>query len=218
MQRSCSGTADNAAEHSGARLDIDGIAKTAYVRSMRNPLLLLSATALIGCVTTAPVLQTPLPTAIPRLEGPEQIAIALRFIDAQVGTGAAIAGKQCVFVHYTGWLRDGTKFDSSRDTMPSGAPRTPIAFPIGMRRVIAGWDLGLEGMRVGGQRRLFIPYPLAYGESGRPPVIPEKAELIFDVELMAVADTLARTESSSQRGPTPQCATWTAIKDRPSAP
>ena len=149
------------------------------------------------------------------MSGTEQIAVALRYIDGTVGTGASPAARQCVFVHYTGWLRDGTKFDSSRDTMPTGAPRSPIGFPLGVRRVIAGWDLGFDGLNVGGVRRLFIPYPLAYGESGRPPVIPERAELIFDIELLAIADTLPRTESLPQRGPMPQCPTWSVIKDKP---
>ena len=118
----------------------------------------------------------------------------------------------CAFAHYTGWLTTGTKFDSSRDTMPNGQPRTPTSFPQGARRVIAGWDLGFEGMRVSGRRRLFIPYQLAYGEAGRPP-IPAKSELIFDVELMAVADTLPRAEPTprGQTAPPPQCPTWADV-------
>ncbi len=169
-----------------------------------------------GCRAPKPVTPiTPLPAAIPPLIGAEQIVLALKYIEARPGLGAAVGVRQCVYVHYTGWLRDGTKFDSSRDTMPNGTPRTPIAFPLGLRRVIAGWDLGFGGMRVGGQRRLFIPYPLAYGDAGRPPVIPEKAELIFDLELMAVADTLGRDVSVPQRGPAPQCPTWAVVKDRP---
>lgn len=148
------------------------------------------------------------------MSGTEQIAVALRYIDGTFGAGASPAARQCVYVHYTGWLRDGTKFDSSRDTKPTGTPRSPIGFPLGVRRVIAGWDLGFDGLKVGGVRRLFIPYPLAYGESGRPPVIPERAELIFDIELLAVADTLPRAESLPQRGPMPQCPTWSVIKDK----
>jgi len=172
---------------------------------------------LASCHAAKPVITAvdPLPASIPPLAGVEQIAIALRYIDAVPGAGASIGPRQCVFVHYTGWLRNGTKFDSSRDTMPNGTPRSPIGFPLGLRRVIAGWDLGFDGMKVGGKRRLFIPYPLAYGEAGRPPVIPEKAELIFDLEVMAVSDTLARSESLPQRGPSPQCPTWTTVKDRP---
>ncbi|MCC7052727.1 MAG: FKBP-type peptidyl-prolyl cis-trans isomerase [Gemmatimonadaceae bacterium] len=151
---------------------------------------------------------------IPPLSGPEQVVLALKYIEAQPGTGAPVLPKQCVYVHYTGWLTNGTKFDSSRDTMPNGQPRTPIGFPLGFRRVIAGWDLGFDGMKVGGQRRLFIPYPLAYGESGRPPVIPPKSELIFDLEVVAVSDTLPSAETAPQRGPSPQCPTWAVVKAR----
>src|SRR5687767_12541459 len=126
-----------------------------------------------------------LPSSIPSVPGQPH------HVDVVTGTGAPAEPRKCLYAHYTGWLTDGKKFDSSRDTAANGTPRTPISFPQGARRVIAGWDLGFEGMKVGGQRRLFIPYQLAYGERGRPPVIPAKAELIFDVELMAVADTLA---------------------------
>ncbi len=154
-----------------------------------------------------------LPASIPRVTGRPQIAFALRHVEVRTGTGAPTRPRACFYAHYTGWLTNGTKFDSSRDTMPNGLPRTPISFPQGSRRVIAGWDVGFEGMRVGGHRRLFIPYQLAYGEAGRPPVIPAKAELIFDVELMAVADTLPRAEPvpRGQTAPPPQCPAWTAV-------
>ena len=130
-----------------------------------------------------------------------------------------IAPRKCVFANYTGWLTDGKKFDSSRDTTAAGKPRDLISFPQGARRVIAGWDLGFDGMKVGGQRRLFIPYQLAYGEAGRPPVIPPKAELIFDVEPMAIADTLPRAEPTPRgqgKPPPPQCPTWAAVAGRSS--
>lgn len=154
-----------------------------------------------------------LPNTIPAVETKSGIAFALRSAEIRVGSGAAMEPRKCAYAHYTGWLTDGTKFDSSRDTMPNGQPRSPIAFAQGARRVISGWDLGFEGMRVGGQRRLFIPYQLAYGENGRPPTIPAKAELIFDVELMAVADTLPRAEPTprGQPAPPPQCPTWAAV-------
>lgn len=157
-----------------------------------------------------------LPTTIPPVDGKPSIAFALRRIDVAEGSGALVAPRKCLYAHYTGWLTDGKKFDSSRDTMPNGRPREPISFPQGARRVIAGWDLGFEGMRVGGRRRLFIPYQLAYGEAGRPPTIPAQAELIFDVELMAVADTLPRAEAvpRGQTAPPPQCPSWAAVSAR----
>jgi peptidylprolyl isomerase len=157
-----------------------------------------------------------LPATIPAVKGESRIAFALRHIDVREGTGELARPRACFYAHYTGWLTNGTKFDSSRDTMPNGSQRTPLAFAQGARRVIPGWDAGFEGMRVGAQRRLFIPYQLAYGEAGRPPVIPPKSELIFDVELMAVADTLPRTEPAprGQPAPPPQCATWVELQNR----
>ena len=159
----------------------------------------------------------PAPANIPVVRGPVVTPYAMRHIDVQLGSGELMTAKRCVYAHYTGWLTDGSKFDSSRDTMPNGQPREPIAFPQGARRVIAGWDAGFEGMRVGGQRRLFIPYQIAYGEPGRPPVIPPKAMLIFDIELLALADTLPtapRGESARPAPPGPQCPSWTAVSRR----
>ncbi len=181
-------------------------------RTLAAPLVLSLSTLLTGCSLIGRG-KPALPANIPRISGKPQIAFALRQVDVRLGTGEPTRPRACVYAHYTGWLTNGTKFDSSRDTMPNGSPRTPISFPQGSRRVIAGWDVGFEGMRVGGQRRLFIPYQLAYGEAGRPPVIPAKAELIFDVELMAVADTLPRAEPvpRGQTAPPPQCPAWTAV-------
>lgn len=125
------------------------------------------------------------PPNVPKVAGTPQKLFTLRYIDIQPGTGELAKEQQYYSVRYTGWLSDGTKFDSSYDH-PGGEP---IVFPYGARRVIAGWDTGFEGMHVGGKRRLFIPYQLAYGEDGHPPVIPPKANLIFDVELVAQSDT-----------------------------
>jgi FKBP-type peptidyl-prolyl cis-trans isomerase FkpA len=83
-------------------------------------------------------------------------------------------------VHYTGWLIDGTKFDSSKDR------GDPFVFPLGGRRVIAGWDEGVQGMRVGGVRKLTIPPALGYGTRGAGGVIPPNATLVFEVELLGV--------------------------------
>jgi peptidylprolyl isomerase len=154
-----------------------------------------------------------LPRSIPAVAGRPRDQFALRSIDFVQGTGAPVVARKCLYAHYTGWLTNGTKFDSSRDTLPNGAKASPISFPQGYRRVIVGWDLGFDGMRVGGRRRLFIPYQLAYGESARGPVIPAKADLIFDVELMAVADTLPRADAAprGQASP-PQCPPWDSVK------
>ena len=104
----------------------------------------------------------------------------LRYQDVAVGDGAEVRQGQVAVVHYTGWLTDGTKFDSSRDR------GTPFSFPVGAGQVIPGWDEGVAGMKVGGRRKLLIPANLGYGDMGAPPVIPPGATLVFDVELLDV--------------------------------
>jgi len=127
-----------------------------------------------------------LPPNIPPAKGEVHTAYALKYIDVKPGNGIAAEPSQFYTVHYTGWLAaNGTKFDSSMDR------GEPITFFQGAHRVIPGWDSGFTGMQVGGKRRLFIPYQLAYGEQGRPPVIPAKADLIFDIELVSVSATPA---------------------------
>ena len=103
----------------------------------------------------------------------------LKYLDLVVGEGESPAVGQTVTVHYTGWLKDGTKFDSSLDR------GQPFSFPLGQGRVIKGWDEGVATMKPGGKRKLIIPHELAYGPNGRPPVIPPAAELTFDVELLS---------------------------------
>jgi len=97
-----------------------------------------------------------------------------------VGSGAAAASGQKVSVHYTGWLTSGAKFDSSKDR------GDPFIFPLGKGHVIKGWDEGVQGMKVGGKRKLTIPPALGYGARGAGGVIPPNAELHFDVELLGV--------------------------------
>src|SRR5688572_1238846 len=97
-----------------------------------------------------------------------------------LGSGAAAAAGQNVTVHYTGWLTNGTKFDSSKDR------NDPFVFPLGAGRVIKGWDEGVQGMKVGGKRKLTIPPALGYGPRGAGGVIPPDATLVFEVELLAV--------------------------------
>ncbi|MCA1298135.1 FKBP-type peptidyl-prolyl cis-trans isomerase [Stappia indica] len=108
------------------------------------------------------------------------MAAELKVTDVTVGTGAEARAGGTVVVHYTGWLMDGTKFDSSRDR------NRPFKFPLGAGRVIRGWDEGVAGMRVGGRRELIIPPEMAYGARGAGNVIPPNATLKFDVELLGV--------------------------------
>ena len=100
--------------------------------------------------------------------------------DISEGSGEAAQAGQHVTVHYTGWLTDGAKFDSSKDR------DEPFDFPLGARHVIAGWDEGVQGMKVGGVRKLTIPPNLGYGARGAGGVIPPNATLLFEVELLAI--------------------------------
>jgi len=100
--------------------------------------------------------------------------------DLVVGNGATAAAGQRVSVHYTGWLQDGNKFDSSKDRGQA------FMFSLGRGEVIRGWDEGVNGMKVGGRRKLTIPPDLGYGARGAGGVIPPNATLLFEVELLAV--------------------------------
>ena len=104
----------------------------------------------------------------------------LKYTDVKEGTGAQPRAGQTAVVHYTGWLLDGTKFDSSKDR------GQPFSFPLGQGRVIRGWDEGVATMKVGGVRKLTIPPDLGYGARGAGGVIPPNATLTFEVELLDV--------------------------------
>jgi len=97
-----------------------------------------------------------------------------------IGDGAVASAGRNATVHYTGWLTDGTKFDSSKDR------NDPFEFGLGQHQVIAGWDEGVQGMKVGGKRKLTIPPALGYGTRGAGGVIPPNATLVFEVELLQV--------------------------------
>jgi peptidylprolyl isomerase len=111
---------------------------------------------------------------------PTTTASGLQYWDVVPGTGATAMPGNVVKVHYSGFLTTGAKFDSSRDR------GEPFTFPLGAGQVIRGWDEGVAGMKVGGQRQLRIPPELGYGAAGAPGAIPPNATLIFDVELLDV--------------------------------
>ena len=164
-----------------------------------------------------------LPAGVPAVPGlcKTEFTVALRYKDIKVGTGAPAEPGKLYKVFYTGYLAtDGTVFDSTdkhrqpvldKDHKPVNGPDgkpelgdpQPFPFPQGSGRLIPGWDQGFEGMKAGGKRRLFIPYRLAYGELGRPPVIPPKSDLIFDIELISVEDLPARPAMGMPARPMP---------------
>ena len=110
-------------------------------------------------------------------------ASGLTIEDTVIGKGAAATAGRDVTVHYAGWLADGTQFDSSREK------QDPFQFTLGKKEVMAGWEEGLRGMKVGGTRKLTVPPQLAYGEDGAGDTIPPNATLTFEVELLAVHDS-----------------------------
>ena len=154
-------------------------------------LLLLAAIPVAASAQMQPKPEIKLPPGVPAADAPLETAFSLRYQDIVVGTGAVAEPNKIYKVQYTGWLGangradDGRKFDSSYDRRPAlkdadgkpvldanGQPKLgdapPFSFPQGYGRVIPGWDQGFGGMRIGGKRRLFIPWQLAYGAKGRP--------------------------------------------------
>jgi len=147
--------------------------------------LLLSQMLVLGCGGGDPQPQPKPAPAQPAAAQPpsgETITLpsGLQYIELREGTGHTAEHGRRISVHYTGWLLDGTKFDSSVDR------GQPFEFVLSKGTVIDGWVEGVQGMRVGGRRQLIIPPDLAYGAEGAPPTIPPYATLVFEVELLAV--------------------------------
>jgi len=135
-------------------------------------LLVASLVAVAGCGGSSPTTPTP-----PRAEFSQT--------DIVVGTGTVASAGRRLTVNYTGWLYDPTRPEQKGQQFDTSTGRTPFSFTLGAGQVIRGWDQGVVGMRVGGQRRLVIPPELGYGSSGSGP-IPGNATLVFDVELLDV--------------------------------
>jgi FKBP-type peptidyl-prolyl cis-trans isomerase FkpA len=160
--------------------------------STARPMPTLRAVAGVALLATSLLLPSlggcARPAAMQAVAPEDQVA-ELQTTDLVVGTGAEATPGSRVTVHYTGWLYDHAASDQKKKGKPFDSSRTagqPFSFKLGAGQVIAGWDQGVARMKVGGQRRLVIPSALAYGDQGAGGVIPPKATLVFDVELLAV--------------------------------
>jgi FKBP-type peptidyl-prolyl cis-trans isomerase FkpA len=143
--------------------------------------VLIAPKALAELVAKAMLVYTPFfQTQEGRLMSMITTDSGLQIEEIKMGDGETATTGQFVSVHYTGWLTNGTKFDSSKDR------DEPFEFPLGRRNVIAGWDEGVQGMRIGGVRKLTIPPELGYGARGAGGVIPPNATLVFEVELLEI--------------------------------
>lgn len=170
---------------------------------------------LLRCTTTASVaaLLTAVACASGPSGGPAHAAMTdvagevrsfpgtgVRYQDVQEGGGQTVERGRCVYTHYTVYRANGQFVETSHDS-GGGTAGEPVAFVLGSGRVIRGWDIGIEGMKVGGIRRLWVPEDLAYGAAGSPPRIPPHVALIFDVQLMA-------TEAARNGA----CPSWKSIR------
>lgn len=153
----------------------------------------------IGCATSSSVSSA----------SPDRTELGIS--DTRPGSGARSATRQCLYVHYVGTLPDGREFESSRALLPNGQAPAPIAFELGTGAVMQGWEQGLRAMHVGGVRRLVVPYRMAYGSEGRPPAIPPRTDLAFDVELVALATPLPASSNAPRAETARSCPAWTSV-------
>ncbi len=157
---------------------------------MRAMALALAGLCASACASSAPSPPRAAPVALPPVAGEMRSRSGIHYVEVAEGRGAQVSRVRCVYAHYTGWLVDGTQFETSRSSSQEGIAPGPVAFVQGTGKVMPGWEAGFEGMRAGGKRRLFIPFRLAYGAKGNPPLIPARTDLVFDVELLAVQDAV----------------------------
>lgn len=146
-------------------------------RLVSSLVVLLSAAPLFAEATAVPGIP-PLPAAIQWHTTPS----GLQYADTAIGKGELPRDGQVVVVHFSGWLDDGTRFDSTRER------GKPFGFPLGSGQVIKGWDEGVRTMKVGGKRRLIVPPALGYGERGLGALVPPNARLVFDIELVKIVN------------------------------
>ncbi len=135
----------------------------------------------------------------------------LGVVDLKPGTGSRAARGYCLYVHYSGALPNGQTFETSRTTSGDGREADPISFELGAGAVMAGWEKGLGGMRVGGIRQLWIPFKLAYGANGRPPAIPPRTDLVFDIELLAAVPALPNSSNAVRAESAKTCPAWSTL-------
>jgi FKBP-type peptidyl-prolyl cis-trans isomerase len=149
---------------------------------MLSRTLLAAALAAMGAMAAPLFSQTEGKAVEPGKEAGKEVVTAsgLKYVDLKVGEGDEARSGKVIELHFTGWLENGTKFESSRDR------GEPLKFKLGVGTVIKGWDEGLAGMRVGGKRKLLVPSALGYGKQGAGGLIPPNANLVFEVELLSV--------------------------------
>lgn len=176
--------------------------------------------AMMACASTSSTSQTATQTGTSATTRAASSASAsgngtrseLGVVDLRPGTGARATSGSCLYVHYVGALPNGQTFETSRTTNAKGVASDPIALELGAGTVMPGWERGLPGMQVGGLRQLWIPFRLAYGAGGRPPAIPARTDLVFDIELLAVTAALPTSSNTPRSETSRTCPAWRSVR------